>query len=119
MYHFQHIEYLLALAAIPVMLLLFFLLLKWKKKAIKKIGDVHLVKQLIKGFSPALFSLKIILILIAFALCAFAIADVVKPEGTQIIDRHGIDVMIALDVSNSMLADDIKPNRLERAKQVV
>src|SRR3954447_24915404 len=103
MYQFEHIEYLLSLAAIPVMLLLFFLLLRWKKKAIKKIGDVHLVKHLIKGYSPVLFSLKFILILIAFTLRGFAIADMVKPEGAQITNRKGIDIMIALDVSNSML----------------
>ncbi|MEP6596452.1 MAG: VWA domain-containing protein, partial [Ginsengibacter sp.] len=119
MYHFQHIEYLLALAAIPFMLVLFLLLIRWKKKSMKIIGDVHLVKQLIKGFSPALFSLKFVLILITFILSAFAAADLVKPEGTLIINRKGLDVMIALDVSNSMLADDIKPDRLERAKQVV
>jgi Ca-activated chloride channel family protein len=119
MFQFQHIEYLFALAAIPLMLLLFYLLLKWKKKALKKIGDIHLVKQLITGFSPPLFSLKFILILIAFTLCVLALADVVRPEGTQVVNRKGIDVMIALDVSNSMLADDIKPNRLERAKQVI
>jgi Ca-activated chloride channel family protein len=117
--YFQHLEYLLALAAIPLMLLLFFLLLRWKKKVVVKIGDTRLVKQLIKGFSAPLFSIKFILIIIAFALCTAAVADLVKPQGTKIINRKGIDVMIALDVSNSMLADDIKPNRLERAKQLV
>ncbi|HEV8079990.1 MAG TPA: VWA domain-containing protein, partial [Chitinophagaceae bacterium] len=85
----------------------------------KKIGDPPLIKQLIQRFSSKLFALKFILILIGFTLCAFAVADLVKPEGTQKINRKGIDVMIALDVSNSMLAEDIKPNRLERAKQLV
>ncbi len=101
------------------MVLLFFLLLRWKKRASNKIGDLNLVKQLIRGFSPSLFTLKFILIIIAFALCAFAVAGLVKPEGSQKINSNGIDVMIALDVSNSMLADDIKPSRLERAKQIV
>jgi tetratricopeptide (TPR) repeat protein len=119
MLYFQDIEYLYALAAIPFMLLLFFLLIRWKKRAIKKIGDPPLVKQLIKGFSSTRFTLKFLLILIAFALCAFAIASLVSPMGSQKVNRTGIDVMIALDVSNSMLADDIKPSRLERAKQIV
>ncbi|MEO6330925.1 MAG: VWA domain-containing protein, partial [Ginsengibacter sp.] len=119
MLHFQYIENLIALAAIPIMLLLFFLLVRWKKKALKKIGDKQLVKQLVSGFSSNLFSLKFFLILIGFLLGVFAIAGLVKPEGSQITNRKGIDVMIALDVSNSMLADDIKPNRLERAKQIV
>jgi Ca-activated chloride channel family protein len=119
MYHFQHIEYLLVLLTVPLMVGIFFLLLTWKKKAAKKIGDTSLVKQLIQGFSLSQFYLKFILIVIAFVLCALAVADIVKPEGTQVVNRQGIDVMIAMDVSNSMLADDIKPNRLERAKQIV
>ena len=119
MYRFQHIEFLLVLAAIPFLVLFYFLLLRWKRKAMKKIGDPPLVKQLIRGFSAKLFAVKFILVLLAFSLCAFAVADLVKPIGTQKINRKGIDVMIALDVSNSMLAEDIKPNRLERAKQLV
>ena len=119
MFHFQHLEYLFALAAIPFMLLLFFLLIRWKKKTVKKIGEPHLVKQLIRGFSPGLFTLKFFLIVMGFALCALAVAGLVKPEGSKKVNRDGIDVMIALDVSNSMLAEDIKPNRLERAKQIV
>ena len=119
MFRFQHIEFLYVLAAIPVMILFYFLLMKWKKDAMKKIGDPPLVKQLIQGFSSALFTAKFILILLGFAFCAVAVADLVKPEGTQKINRKGIDVMIAIDVSNSMLAEDIKPNRLERAKQLV
>ncbi|MDQ6757484.1 MAG: VWA domain-containing protein [Bacteroidota bacterium] len=119
MFQFQHIENLFALAAIPIMLLLFFFLIRWKKNAVKKIGDAFLVKQLIQGFSSTKFLIKFIFILLAFALCAFAAADLVQPDRTQKINRKGIDVMIALDVSKSMLAEDIKPNRLERAKQMV
>jgi len=119
MFRFQHIEFLYALAAIPFMVLFYFLLTRWKKNAMKKIGDPPLVKQLIQGFSSKLFAIKFILILLGFSLCAFAVADLVKPEGTQKINRKGIDVMIALDVSKSMLAEDIKPNRLERAKQLI
>lgn len=119
MFRFQHIEFLYVLAAIPLMVLFYFLLISWKKKAMKKIGDPPLVKQLIQGFSSKLFALKFILVVLGFAFCGFAVADLVKQEGTQKINRKGIDVMIALDVSNSMLAEDVKPNRLERAKQLV
>lgn len=119
MFQFQHIEFLLCLIAIPFLLVFYFLLIKWKKNAEKKIGDPHLVKQLIQGFSPRLFAVKFLLIVVCFALCSFAVADLVKPDGSQKINRKGIDVMIALDVSKSMLAEDIKPNRLERAKQVI
>lgn len=119
MFRFQYIEFLFTLAAIPFMALFYFLLIRWKKKAMKKIGDPPLVKQLIQGFSSNLFAVKFVLVLLGFSLCAFAVANLVKPEGTQKINRKGIDVMIALDVSKSMLAQDIKPNRLERAKQLV
>jgi Ca-activated chloride channel homolog len=119
MLHFQYTEYLLSLAAIPLMLLLYFLLLRWKKKAAQKIGDPLLVHQLTKGFSPRKFRWKLVLFLAGFGLCAFAVAGLIKPDGTQKVNLRGIDVMIALDVSKSMLAQDIKPNRLERAKQVI
>ena len=119
MLHFQYTEYLLSLAAIPVMLLLYFLLVAWKRKAAKKIGDPSLVRQLTSGFSPRKFNGKLILFLTGFALCALGVAGLVKPDGTQKVNLKGIDVMIALDVSKSMLAQDIKPSRLERAKQVI
>ncbi len=119
MFHFQHLEYLFALAAIPLMVLLYLSLTRWKKNIVKEIGDPPLVKQLIRGYSPRLFAFKFILVVISFALCALAVAGLVKPEGSQKVNHTGIDVMIALDVSNSMLADDVKPNRLERAKQIV
>lgn len=119
MIHFQYTQYLLSLTAIPVMILLYILLVRWKKKAIKKIGDPLLVKQLTKGFSSKKFNLKLIVFIIGFILCGFAVAGLVEPDGTQKINRKGIDIMIALDVSKSMLAQDVQPSRLERAKQVV
>ena len=78
-----------------------------------------LVKQLTKGFSARKFKLKLIVFIIGFALCGFAVAGLVEPDGSQKINRKGIDIMIALDVSKSMLAQDIQPSRLERAKQVI
>ncbi|HEX7458567.1 MAG TPA: hypothetical protein VF301_09045, partial [Ginsengibacter sp.] len=106
MIHFQYTQYLLSLTAIPVMILLYILLVRWKKKAIKKIGDPLLVKQLTKGFSSKKFNLKLIVFIIGFILCGFAVAGLVEPDGTQKINRKGIDIMIALDVSKSMLAQD-------------
>ncbi|MEP7256674.1 MAG: VWA domain-containing protein [Ferruginibacter sp.] len=119
MFRFQHIEYLFALAAIPVVVLLYFFVLRWKKKTIKKIGDERLVKEMIKNYSPLKFAVKFVLILAAFALGAFALANLRSPNGAEKVNRNGIDIMIALDVSKSMLAQDVKPNRLERAKQAL
>ncbi|MEO6638445.1 MAG: VWA domain-containing protein [Ginsengibacter sp.] len=119
MLHFQYIEYLVALAALPILILLYYFLVRWKKNAAKKIGDPKLVKQLTINFSPKKFLLKFIFFTIAFALCVIAVAGLVIPDKTQKVNRRGIDIMFALDVSKSMLAQDIKPNRLERAKQVI
>jgi len=119
MLHFQYIEYFVALAAIPLMIFLFFQLKKWKQKTEKKIGDPSLVKELTAQFSSKNFLTKFILFICAFAFCVLAVAGLVTPDGTQKINRRGTDIMIALDVSKSMLAQDIQPNRLERAKQVI
>ena len=119
MYYFRHPEFLLVLALVPVLLLFYFLLIRWKRKAALKVGDPALVNQLIKGHSSRLFAMKFGLLSVAVICCGFAAADLVSPEGQEKINRKGIDVMIALDVSKSMLAEDIKPSRLERAKQVI
>lgn len=101
------------------MIILYVMLIRWKKKAIKKIGDPGLVKQLISDYSPARFSFKFILFTLAFAIGIIALANPRMPLGTASVNRSGIDVMLTLDVSKSMLAQDIKPNRLERAKQIL
>jgi len=118
-FQFQYKELLLLFAALGVFIFLFFLLLRWKKRAVKKIGDKKLVKQLTKNFSSRLFNLKFILFLLAFALGVVAVANLRKPGTADNISRKGIDVVIALDVSKSMLATDLSPNRLERAKQMI
>ena len=117
--HFQHINYLAALAIIPVLMLLYFLLLRWKKKTIQKIGDERLVHAITKSYSPKRFTQKFLLICLAFAIGVLALANLRSPQGSEKVNRNGIDVMIALDVSKSMLAQDIKPSRLDRAKQLL
>lgn len=82
-------------------------------------GDPLLVQQLIGNYSPQKFRSKFILVSAAFILLVIALANPRKPDGSSNVKHKGIDVMIALDVSRSMLAQDIKPNRLERAKQFV
>jgi tetratricopeptide (TPR) repeat protein len=116
MLRFDHIEYLWTLAGIVPLVLLYLFALWWKRRTAAKIGDPLLVKELIKNYSPRKFALKFILILMAFTACAFAAGGLKKLQGSRKIIRNGIDVVLAIDVSKSMLAQDIKPNRLERAK---
>ena len=119
MFRFQHVELLTLLALLPVLLLLFVGVLAWKRTRIKKIGDPQLVKQLVKRYSPAKFALKFLLALVGTAAVILAACNLQKPGERENVNRKGVDVMIALDVSKSMLAEDMKPNRLQRARQLV
>ena len=119
MIQFQHIEYLIALVAIIPMWMLYEMVIRWKKNRINKIGDAFLVNQLIKDYSAQKFKLKFILFITAFAFTIIGLSNPRMKDGNATVKRSGIDVMIALDVSKSMLATDIKPNRITRAKQFV
>jgi Ca-activated chloride channel family protein len=116
---FENTIYLWALAAIPFMVLLFIFLLQWKKRTTKKIGDARLVNQLVKNYSPFKFALKFCLFVIAFAAVVLGAANYQQPGAVQNLSRKGVDVVLVLDVSKSMLAQDIKPSRLDRAKQLL
>jgi Ca-activated chloride channel family protein len=116
-FRIEHIEYLTGLAALPLLLLLLWSLLRWKRKTVSRIGDRSLVSQLIGNFSSARFLIKTGLALVALTVTVMAAANLQKSGSMENIQRKGVDVMLVLDVSKSMLARDIKPTRLERAKQ--
>lgn len=116
---FEHIEYLIGLIAIPGLLFLFFLVLKWKKKTAAKMGDASLVQQLVKNYSPAQFALKFGIALLALTAIVIGAANLRKKGLTENINRTGVDVMLVLDVSKSMMAEDIRPSRLIKAKQLL
>ncbi len=116
---FQHPYYfLMALALLP-MGLLYVRYLRWKKERIRRIGEMVLVETLTKSYSRRNFSIRIALTGIAFILLVTALATLRKPQGGDTVRRNGMDVMIALDVSRSMLAQDVQPSRLDRAKQLL
>ncbi len=119
MYRLEHIEYLIGLAGLPVLMTLLWFLLHWKKKAAVRIGDPTLVRQLIGNFSPIRFGIKVGLVLVGFSMIVLGAANLQKPGSMENVHRKGVDVMLVLDVSKSMLARDIKPSRLERAKQML
>ncbi|HEY6902064.1 MAG TPA: VWA domain-containing protein [Puia sp.] len=118
-YRIEHIEFLIGLVALPALLILLYFLLRWKKKTQSRIGDPTLVKQLIDSFSPFRFLLKVGLALVAFVLLVLGAANFQMPGAMENVQRKGVDVMLVLDVSKSMLARDIKPSRLERARQLL
>jgi Ca-activated chloride channel family protein len=95
------------------------LLIRWKKKTFARIGDPGLVGQLIRYFSPRRFLIKSTMLLLAFVVIILGATNPQKPGQMQNVSRKGVDVMFVLDVSKSMLARDIKPSRLDRAKQLL
>lgn len=117
-YQFQYPQAFWLLLLLPLFLLLFVLYKTWKRKTVIRIGAPHLVKALYPGYSSAKTIIKFTLLFVAFALGCIALANPRKPEPSAEI-RKGIDIVIAMDVSNSMMATDISPNRLTRAKQFV
>ncbi|HTN07077.1 VWA domain-containing protein [Agriterribacter sp.] len=119
MVRFEHTEHLLLLLLIPVLILLFRAVLRWKKNTVKKIGDEMLVRQLIRSFSPKKYTARFIIVLLSFSCLIIAAANLQSATRAEKINRQGIDIMIVLDVSRSMLAADIKPSRLERSKQFI
>lgn len=119
MLSFQHTDFLLGLLVLIPLALLFVFVLKWKKKVKRQIGDEELVNALTSDYSAKYYNYKFLLIAAALAFCILGVANMRTPAAGNTGNRSGVDVMVALDVSNSMLAQDIKPNRLERAKQVL
>ena len=116
---FQHPENFIGLLLIPLIILLFYRLISWKKKQRARIGDPTLVNQLVKSFSARNFALKFILICIAVFFLVAGLANLRAKGSAENISRQGVDVMIMLDVSKSMLAQDVKPSRLDKAKHLL
>ena len=117
MFRIEHTEYLVGLAGLPILLALLWLLLQWKKKTAARMGDPALISLLIDSFSSVRFLVKAALVLLAFIIIVLGAANLQKPGSMENVQRKGVDVMLVLDVSKSMLARDIKPSRLEKAKQ--
>ncbi|MFT5800526.1 MAG: Ca-activated chloride channel family protein, partial [Nonlabens sp.] len=117
MFKFEYIEHLYAFAIIPVLVLAFLWMWAMRKRAMAKMGDQPLLAQLMPKFSKYKHIVKFVLL--SLAMCALVIAWANPQWGTkkEKVSRKSADIFIALDISTSMLAQDIRPNRLERAKQ--
>ena len=108
----------LMLLLIPVALIFIADFFRQRKK-IADIGDAPLVKSMITGYSWRRDAVKRVLLLVILALLVVIIA---RPQmGTRVSNekRNGIEVVVAIDVSNSMLATDVAPSRLEKTKMLV
>ncbi|MDR2840665.1 MAG: VWA domain-containing protein [Paludibacter sp.] len=119
MFRFAHPEFLFLLLIIPLLVIIFVLATIKKRQNLIKFGNLDLLTELmpnVSSFRPKLkFTLQTIVILLIIVVLA-------QPQfGTrlQTEKRKGIEVMLALDVSNSMMAQDVQPNRLEKSKQII
>jgi Ca-activated chloride channel homolog len=117
MFSFAHIEYLILLVLLIPAVLFFVFNLRWKRKAKQKMGDVQLINLLTANHSHKKFALKFWLIFGAMAFTAVGAANLRQAGKGEQVNRKGRDIVIAMDVSKSMLAEDVKPNRLEKTKQ--
>ncbi|MCB9047601.1 MAG: VWA domain-containing protein [Chitinophagales bacterium] len=119
MMRFQHISHLIALGLIPVLILLFVMMVVWRRKKQKSLGDERLINNQVLGFIPGRNTLRFVLLAFAFGIIVIGWANLQMGAKTEKVQRKGVDVIVALDVSKSMLATDIQPDRLTRAKQLV
>ena len=119
MLQFETIQFLFGLIALLPLTALFIGILYWKKWVRAKLGDKRLVDQLLKNYSARNYNTKIVLVLVAITLAIFAAANLRKPSKADTAKGAGVDVMIMLDVSKSMLSQDAKPSRLDKAKQFI
>ncbi|MBK8584909.1 MAG: VWA domain-containing protein [Bacteroidetes bacterium] len=119
MFRFEHPEYLYALAVLPLILLVYLYHLRWKNKARKQFGDPALVERLAPNVSKTKPVTKLVLNLLGISLVIIACANPQIGTRLEEVKREGVDIIIALDISNSMKAQDIKPSRLERSKQAI
>ena len=112
-------KYLYLLILLPLLVVVFLYNLYWKRKKQREFGSVEMVQKLSPDSSSFKSVLKLIVIILAFA---SLILGLVNPKiGTKMetVKREGIDIVFAVDVSKSMLAEDIAPSRLEKSKQIV
>ncbi|MCD8261455.1 MAG: VWA domain-containing protein [Bacteroides sp.] len=119
MFRFAEPAYLYLLLIIPVLVLLYIHSVYSRRKDIKRFGDPELLAGLMPEVSQYRPSVKFGLLLTALTLLIFVIARPQFGAKYETVKRSGVEVIIALDISNSMLAEDVAPNRLERAKRVI
>ena len=119
MIHFAQAQYLLLLLLIPFFFVVFALVMRLRRRRIMKFGDENLVRQLMPSYAKGKAWVRLTLFALGFF---FFVIGLSRPQIGAKLKEHetkGAEIMIVLDVSNSMLAEDYSPNRLERAKLAI
>jgi len=119
MLRFAQIEFLWGLVLIPLFIILYLVVRRWKRKALKSLGDRETVGKIIPEVSFSRPGIKFVFFLIAFAALVIGLSDPQIGTKMEEAKKSGSDLIVLLDVSNSMLAGDLAPNRLENAKRAI
>ena len=117
--HFENQIYLYGLGLIPFFILVFFAYNRQNKKMLYKYGDKELIMKLMPKLSVFRKRWKFSLLMLAFAFLCISLANPQIGSKLEKAKRLGVDLLIAVDISNSMMAQDIQPNRLERSKMAI
>jgi Ca-activated chloride channel family protein len=112
-------KYLYLLVILPLVVLVFMANLYWKRKKQREFGDLEMVKKLSPDASIFKPVAKLVLLLVALLALVFALVNPKIGTKMETVKREGIDIVFAMDVSKSMLAEDVAPNRLDKSKQLV
>jgi Ca-activated chloride channel homolog len=116
MFKFEHDIYLYGLLVVPVMLMMYLWKMYQRNKRLNKFADKELISTLSETSSRQKKNFKFTLYLLGLFFLILGIANLQTGSKLKEVKREGSDIMVCLDVSNSMLAQDLTPNRLERAK---
>ncbi len=119
MFRFEHPDYLFLLLILPVLLGIFVYSMYSKKRALKRFGLMATLRSLMPDVSLKKQYLKFWLLFAALALFIFLIAGPQFGSKLETVKRQGVEVMVCLDVSNSMLSTDVSPSRLDKAKLIL
>ncbi len=119
MFRFQHPDMIYLFAAAPLLMVLFWLFVRWKKKSLLSFGKIEIIQQLFPDVSNTRPTVKFWIRWVAFVMLIIGLCGPLIGSKLEEVKRKGSDIIICLDVSNSMLAEDLLPNRLERAKQAI
>jgi Ca-activated chloride channel family protein len=116
---FQYPMLLHGLWGVILLIVFFALMMRHKENLLRRFGHLDMIKKMMPGFSRARVIWKAALFILAYIFLIIAMADPQIGQTVEEVKREGVDIIVALDVSMSMMAEDISPNRLEKAKYEV
>ena len=119
MFRFANIEILWLLPVVAVLVIAYVFYTRRKRRQLEEFGDAELMEQLMPNASRVRPNVKFAIVMVALTLLIIAAARPQFGQSERTEKRQGIEAIVAMDISNSMLAEDVAPNRLERAKQMV